>query len=348
MIKYDFFRLKKLCAYLRSSYSSAPSAFYALPLSSYTFFIIIFTITCNVQAVLWPFGKNGKSDILKPAENYFRQGNHSKAIETINDLLQRRLSAEDQINAYWHLGKSYELSGKPDKALSIYQLASNLYPEEIKFLLALAKVYYDAELTERAKIIFEEALERDPENSQAHAGLAESMEKLGFLFMAAGHYRSAIEQSGYNDKNLWHKYARCLYKQRRFVEAENAAKQALDLGAGKTETWLLLAQISFQQGKPQLAVERAEEAEKFSAGRRDILIRKALWQAEAGNTAGAVFILADILQKNQADNLALWTFAIVHIKAGRPAEAALALNKIRGDKSSFIVKTAALMLKDLQ
>lgn len=304
-------------------------------------------LLCPAQAALWNLWSGGRDDILKPAETSFAGGDYRKTIETINKLTQQRLPSKIQRRAYWYLGQSYERTMNLDKALSTYQLAVHLYPSEQRFILALAGLYHKAGLDEKARPLFEETLEKDGKNAAAHAGLAATLETLGFLSLASDHYRAALGIEDY-DSSLWLTHASCLAKQRRFTEAENAALQARDLNPASADAWLMLAVISFGRGNLTEALNRAEKANSISPGRRDIILRKALWLTEAGKTKEASETAGIILSKNPGDALALLATALAGIKAGKPQEAAAYLKKIHAENASFIAAAAAAMLPSVE
>ncbi len=296
----------------------------------------------------WNFGRPSKDKSLQAAGVYFNEGNYLKAIEEINSLQIQELHPRIQSRAYWYLGQSYERTMNLDKALSTYQVAVQLYPDEKRFLLALAGLYHRIGLADRGRPLFEKVLELDPGNPDAHIGLAEAFEKLGFLSLASGHYRTALESTDYKAPDLWLKAAVCLFKQGRFVEADNAAMQARDISGGDADTWLVLARISFQQGKLTQALDRLDRADKISPGRKDIVIRKSLWLGTAGDIKNARSAAMRVLSKNPKDPLALWALAWLEMKAGRVSDSTASLKKISGNGSSFIMDAASAMLSHMQ
>lgn len=293
----------------------------------------------------WNFWRRSKDKPLQAAETYFNEGSYLKTIEAINGLQLQELHSEVQSRAYWYLGQSYQRTMNLDKALSTYQVAAQLYPDEKRFLLALAGLYHNVGLADRARPLFEKVLELDPGNPDAHIGLAETFEKLGFLSLASNHYRTALESMDYRNATLWLKAAKCLFGQRRFVEADNAAMQARDISGGDADTWLVLAIISFHQGKLTQALDRLDRADKISPGRKDILIRKSLWSGAAGDIEGARSSVMSVLSKNPKDPLALWALAWLEMKAGRISGSIASLEKISGSGPSFIMDVASAMLK---
>ena len=311
----------------------------------YMLFAVLVVFFASYAHGFWNFGRRSRDKPLQTAEVYFNKGNYLKTIEAINGLQLQELHSETQSRAYWYLGQSYQRTMNLDKALSTYQVAAQLYPDEKHFLLALAGLYHRVGLTDRARPLFEKVLELDPGNPDAHIGLAETFEKLGFLSLASGHYRTALESTDYSNATLWLKAAKCLFGQRRFVEADNAAMQARDISGGDADTWLVLATISFHQGKLTQALARLDRAGKISPGRRDIILRKSLWSGAAGDIEGARSSVMSVLSKNPRDPLALWALAWLEMKAGRISGSTASLEKISGDGPSFIVDAASAMLK---
>ena len=125
---------------------------------------------------------------------------------------------EDNVRANFGLGKTYMVSGEPDKARDIFRKLSQI----------------EAVLEPRHKHIFNEC------------GI--NLRKLGMYAEAARYYKRALDLAP-NDENLWFNLARALWQGGMKPQAQAAIKRSLQLNPEFEEAKLFLKQMTGNGGE---------------------------------------------------------------------------------------------------
>ena len=288
--------------------------------------------------------KNKPPGDFKKAVSLFNDGNYKLAAGEFDLILTRQLSSENKKSAYRYLGKSYEKTGDLDKAISTYQLAAQLFPNDIPILLSLADIYRYVGLMDRARSSYSEILELKPHNFNANTGLAETYYGLGFLSRAEESYKKAISISPDNNSGLRKKYAQCLFKQRKYIQAEASAAKAVKELNSDADAWLLLARIYYENGKKENAFSAVETAMKLDPERKDIILLYSLWLSSAGQAEKAETLAHSVLKKEPNEPLALFAAAFSLMKLGRQNEAANYFKQaLKSKETPFIASVSKKM-----
>ena len=231
------------------------------------------------------FFSRKKPSPLAPAIAAHTAGRYNEAAALCQNLVIKGLSSDDKELAYWYLGDSYRKAGKPDKALPSLQLGVQLYPDNLNLKLALADLYYVSMLYTQAKKLYEDMLDPLPNDDtllpQLYAGMARTYEAMGYLTKAADYYRKALEtpQTG---PELSMNYTRCLFKQRKYLEAGAAAEKALQQSPSDTELLFLLSKINYETGLKETATATLQSALQKSPERDDMRLTLSLWLNSMG------------------------------------------------------------------
>jgi tetratricopeptide (TPR) repeat protein len=140
------------------------------------------------------------------------------------------------------LGVAYMQAGDMPAAADALREAERLEPDRVMTLVALGLALDNRKLYGEAKPILLRALEREPENVEAVAALAEAEEGLGELEHAEEHAQRALAKAeGHATANLVAGMLRM--KQGRYAEARDAFEKAVaaDPGGSKAHYQLSLA-----------------------------------------------------------------------------------------------------------
>ncbi len=195
------------------------------------------------------------NDARKPAE----------ALAALTPEFIQTLRGTDLRQAYVLMGDSHQALGRPDAAMSDYQLGVSLFPKNVDLLTRLGALLHANGLDEQAKPLFETALKYEPRHWGAHLGLAEINHRFGFLDRSADHYEIALEVL---DKraDVWCDYAEVLLAMHEAATAELALRKAIELDAKSTNARILLAFTLRDSGDIAGAIDQLDAAWTLGAG----------------------------------------------------------------------------------
>ncbi len=264
-----------------------------------------------------PWWWEGGAQILRASLADFRSSRYEAVISRLDPDGLQGLRGENLCRGFLILGESYEKTGRPDKALSVYQVAARLFSGDRQTLSRLAELMHHAGLDEQAQPLYETILKMHPDNPQAHLGLAEIDRTLGFLDRSAEHYEKALQGLG-ERTDVWRDYARLLYEAREFKTAELAVRHALSQEpvVSSDSSTMLLALILREEGRAEEAAALLEPLARD--GSLEAQRARALWLLEAQRNAEA---RAAVKALDSADPLALYVRARLALKVGRQTEA---------------------------
>lgn len=155
--------------------------------------------------------------------------------------------------AYW---QQYELVGDSelaDRAIAACREAP-AGSDRAETLIALGNVYRETGRVAESAALLTQALEAEPNNASAHAGLAQSMRIGGKLDVAEHHLRRAIEL----DPAYWRHHfalARVMHEQGRIDETISELRQAIRLAPDNPLPYISLGAIHYYQGDYLRAAE---------------------------------------------------------------------------------------------
>uniref|UniRef100_A0A4W4GM56 Bardet-Biedl syndrome 4 n=1 Tax=Electrophorus electricus TaxID=8005 RepID=A0A4W4GM56_ELEEL len=193
------------------------------------------------------------SDNLKQvARSLFLLGKHKAAIEVYNEaarfnqkdwvkkppmipLCKHTHDAEEQLNmalqlnkhgmTYMMLGKIYLIQGNTEKAVEIYKIAVDFFPENTELLTTLGLLYMQLGKYQKAFEHLGNALTYDPNNYKAILAAGSMMQTHGDFDVAMNKYRVAaftVPES----PPLWTNIGMCFFGKKKYVAAISCLKRA--------------------------------------------------------------------------------------------------------------------------
>lgn len=232
---------------------------------------------------------------------YSIRGNQDKALAAFYealDLAQKTENLQLQALLYNGIGNIYRDSGRTDDAITAYQKAITLNPDDPDPWNGLGNVYQDMGHTDDAIMAYHKAIELDPRFSYPWNGLGNLYRNSGRIDEAHTSYQTAIRlnpQSSIQYSNLALNYR----MRNRIEEAITTYKYALEKKpenasdhAGLAACYRELGLENEYQKEISLARQYMNEENEYS---------RACIEAIAGNTEEAVVLLEIALDKNQVD-----------------------------------------------
>ena len=195
------------------------------------------------------------------ARDQLRNGNTVEDYQLAIDRFERALVLDQSFGlaragictAYW---QQYELVGDSelaDQAIAACREARTT-SDRAETLVALGNVYRETGRVAESRRLLTRALEDEPNNAGAHAGLAQSLRMDAELDAAEHHLRRAIEL----DPAYWRHHfalARVAYEQGRVDETISELTQAIRLAPDNPVPYISLGAIHYYQGDYLRAAE---------------------------------------------------------------------------------------------
>jgi tetratricopeptide (TPR) repeat protein len=288
---------------------------------------------------------------IRPVQALNDAGKPREVLDALTPQFIATLRGTDLRQAYVLLGDNLKKIGRPDEALSQYQLGVTLFPKNVDLLVRQGIVLHASGLDDQARPLFERVLTIEPRHWNAHQGLAEIDRRNGFLDRSAAHYEAALE-SVENRADIWRDYAEVLLDMREYKTADLALRKSLELEPRSADARVLLAFARRAQGDLLGAADDLEVAAGLGGGagaRR----AKALVLLEAGSLDEAKAAADAVLAEVPGDAAALWVRARVRLAHGDydGAQRELAAAKSPDEREGFAVKAdraLATQIKDLK
>lgn len=290
------------------------------------------------RAAAWRLFSEPSDGRIRPIQALADARRNAEVAAALTPQFLQTLRGTDLRQAYVLLGDSLAALGRPDGALSAYQLGAGLFPRNVDLLTRLADLLHAQGLDDRAKPSYLRAVEIEPRHFGAHLGLAEIDRDQGFLDRAAGHYEAALEALS-SRAGLWRDYGQVLIALRDYSTAEAVLRKALELEPQNASAYVLLGFARRGLGDGPGALARLDQALGLGAGvgaRR----AKALWLVEAGRFDEARAQADLILAEAPGDGAALWALARADLAAGRRDRALARLASSSGQNAGFCARAA--------
>lgn len=285
-------------------------------------------------------------DPLKAEQTFFKEGRYEKVISLLGHGHVQYYRDKNLARAYFYLGQSYEYTNHLGKALGIYELGANLFPNNLSLLSALALLLHRAGLEEEAHPLFEKILLARPKNAEAHLALAEIDAHLGSLKRSADHYQKTLAVIPEN-ADIWRHYAELLLRLRDYEKADQAAQKSLSLSPNP-KTLMDICLIENAQGQIDLALKNINSSSIRIAYGFKALRLKGLWLLEARRYSDAASVATTVIKENPDDPIAHWIKAQISLKAGKFIKAREELEEVEDQREApFAAEAAKTLLKSL-
>ncbi len=258
-------------------------------------------------AQAWRMFSEPSDGRIRPIQALHEAGKPREVLASLTPQFIATLRGTDLRQAYILLGDDLQKIGRPDEALSQYQLGVSLFPKNVDLLVRQAMILHANGLDDQARPLFMRVLAVEPKHWNAHQGLGEIDRRNGFLDRAAAHYESALE-SVETRADVWRDYAEVLLDLREYKTADLALRRSLELEPRRADTFVLLAFARRSQGYLRDAADDLETAAGLGAGTGARRAR-ALVLMEAGKFDEAKAAADAVLKDAPGDAAALWVRA---------------------------------------
>lgn len=181
------------------------------------------------------------TNLLLKGERYQLEGKFSEAEEIYREILKR--DPQNSI-AYHHLGIMALQGGQNDLAGIFLKAASDLDPENVRFLIDLGTAYFSNQKLLEATRIYKKALELEPENFEALFNLGTVYLEREMFDEAIRYFDKAVVLMPY-DPRAFIKLSYSLVQLGRYEEAEEIAKAAYVLKPKTKEDLFILMDTFF-------------------------------------------------------------------------------------------------------
>ena len=228
------------------------------------------------------------AEMLDRMEDAFGRGDCSAVAALSENLFNEKPSSVIRKKAYYYLGRCYEAQGATDKAVTIYQLAYGLYPENRFFSARLSAIYLRSGFYDEAIPLFERALRDRSDDISANAGLGRCYASLGFLSKAKVYYSRAVVLGEFKDMALLKEYSSWMLRKRDWEEAELILGYAAELDPGDAHIWESLGRSAAGRGDYGEAAVHLREAVKLAPSDRVLALELALTELLDGSYEAAL------------------------------------------------------------
>ena len=250
-----------------------------------------------------------------------RQGKSDEALLLCDEIVANFKNA----SAYALRGRTYAMLGQREKAKKDYEYATAIEPNNVQTWVAKSDFYSSIGYLDEAISSIQKAMSLEPD------GLGIQMRAIS-LFSASSSPDEVRKADSILDKalalnpqdiNLRLSKARSLLAQRTAPAIENATKILEKITEDQpkvVEAWLLLGELSLNQGQPGNAIDAALRGLVHNANDKMLLLLKA--RAEAERSPALAIPTLNVLRKLDPNDADITVFlARTYIKAGNSERA---------------------------
>lgn len=256
-------------------------------------------------------------------------------MESVDEFFALKPPSEFKEKPYLYLARCYERERYADKALNTYEIASEIYPENMDFLFGLARLYSRAGIHDKALKLYSRLAGAAPGDWEVHAGLALSYSSLGFYLKAEKHFEKAVRLRGRPGDELAKNYVDCLM---RLGKSEKAVSLARGMSDGNPEKYLSLARIYMHGGDFRRALLNAEKALEMAPERKDLAVYSMALNLMAGKRGEAMAMAEEILKKRPESEAALFIKGMVALEMKNLSRARGIFAKLSAKGEGFFKK----------
>lgn len=313
-------------------------------------FLILLFLPLQSKAFLGLTERFDQKQKISAAREAYAKGNYKEAIEIGQKFLLENQKAPKRRfrRIFIVLGKAYAALNDYDHALLTYNEALEVLPKDIELNLALADLYYKAELYDKAIEFYNKVLVLDKNNPHALLGLGRAYLQIGFLSKSRQYFKDYLNQKGQKDDSVYYDYAIANFKSNEMNTALEYAKKAQEIDNKNPDIYFLISKIYATLGESKKANENINKALQLSNNREDILLTLLLWKADNPNTAKeALKEIKEYQKQNPNSQLAVFIEGLALLKQGQKQKAFEIFKKIKAqNEDSFIKEVVIQILKN--
>jgi tetratricopeptide (TPR) repeat protein len=228
----------------------------------------------------------------------YKEGRWVEAIEAFDDALSYGPPTVLKKHIYLYMGKSYESSGRIDKAITAYEQAVLFDKRNWRRHRDLAGLYEHEHLFEKAIGSYETALRYNPKEPSVHFALGRIYRRLSRFEKAEPHFVAALDH-GYAPADVFSELSQVFEAQGKYSEAASSCAEVLT-EASPPEDWARLVYLSLLGRQDDLSAKGLAALQKKNVSDETIRFYEALKRYIGGNPAvensQLIALFKDILQ----------------------------------------------------
>ncbi|GAA5979871.1 hypothetical protein JCM10908_001447 [Rhodotorula pacifica] len=191
-----------------------------------------------------------------------------KPDEAMSDFEKALEIDPENADVFYHRGQVYFITGEFDRAIQEYRRSAELDPSYIFCHIQLAVAQYKAGSTQKALVLFDRLVEKNPRNPDVYNYYGELLLDQQRFEDAVGAFDKAIEfakdQTPRNVLPMVNKALAIFQHRQDFATAERICREAITIDPQCDVGVATLAQLLLQQNKVHEAVEMFEKAAEMA------------------------------------------------------------------------------------
>jgi tetratricopeptide (TPR) repeat protein len=254
-----------------------------------------------------------------------REKNYEEAISN----LQKCIELDPKKGSFFNqLGSVYKQKGETQLALTNFQKASRVEPKLISSFENLANLYLDLKKIDMAIKSYEKCVELEPSNSYYLRSLAEVYIEKGDYDSAIATYNKAQEVDP-NEHMIYNELGNCLVLKKEYEKGKEKYNRAIELGNDEVKSYANkgLADLKRKQRKYDEAIELYKKAIELFATNQEAKLGMATAYSKKGNNQEAIVILKASIESDPQNSKAHFELGKIFRLEKRQEEAVASFKK---------------------
>jgi tetratricopeptide (TPR) repeat protein len=282
------------------------------------------------------------SALLERARVLFNTGNHFEALEVYQKL--RAMEPQNR-ELQRELAEAYFISGRNREALLEFEALVKFFPQESQLHEKIGDLHSQSRNYRKALVSYQKALSLDMDNIFIQIKLARAYNFSGDKEKALPLYRALLSKR--NDPSLQMEMGEMLFASRKYDEALQVYRKALETQPEFWDIRLKMATVLFQQKAFEQAAEELEKLAQRDPGNAEVWYLKGANAMEQGDYSQAHQAFQKALTLGHDPGLVLVSLGTVLRLQGRPWQGIQyldwALNVKPGNPDILVEKAMALI-----